>query len=62
MPDTAVMPQPPRPGGSGIGTLLRDPDHYEEINVIGNGEFGKKNTLKKVCPIHVMSTPMFHCL
>ena len=24
--------------GSGIGQLLRDPDHYEEINVIGNGE------------------------
>ena len=41
MPDTAVAPPAPlpRPGvGSGIGQLLRDPDHYEEINVIGNGE------------------------
>ena len=36
MPDTAVAPR----GGSGIGQLLRDPDHYEEINVIGNGEWG----------------------
>ena len=42
MPDTAVMPQQPGRGsgqGSGIGQLLRDPDHYEEINVIGNGQF-----------------------
>ena len=41
MPDTAVAPPAPlpRPGvGSEIGQLLRDPDHYEEINVIGNGE------------------------
>ena len=41
MPDTAVAPPAPlpRPGvGSGIGQLLRDPDHYEEINVIGNGK------------------------
>ena len=45
MPDTAVAPPPPRPGGggvtgggSGIGQLLRDPEHYEEISVIGNGE------------------------
>ena len=46
MPDTAVAP-PPRPGGgvssggggSGIGQLLRDPEHYEEISVIGNGEY-----------------------
>lgn len=41
MPDTAVAP-PPRTGGgsggSGIGQMLRDPDHYEEINVIGNGK------------------------
>jgi len=36
MPDTAVAPR----GGSGIGQLLRDPDHYEEINVIGNGAYG----------------------
>ena len=28
--------------GSGIGQLLRDPDHYEEINVIGNGELLKR--------------------
>jgi len=35
MPDTAVAPR-----GSGIGQLLRDPDHYEEINVIGNGAYG----------------------
>jgi len=43
MPDTAVAPPAPlpRPGvGSGIGQLLRDPDHYEEINVIGNGAYG----------------------
>ena len=43
MPDTAVAPPAPlpRPGpGSGIGQLLRDPDHYEEINVIGNGKTG----------------------
>jgi len=43
MPDTAVAP-PPRTGGgsggSGIGQMLRDPDHYEEINVIGNGAYG----------------------
>jgi len=26
--------------GSGIGQLLRDPNHYEEINVIGNGAYG----------------------
>ena len=45
MPDTAVAPPPLRPGGggvagggSGIGQLLRDPEHYEEISVIGNGE------------------------
>jgi len=38
MPDTAVVHQvPPR---SGINQLLRDPDHYEEINVIGNGAYG----------------------
>ena len=46
MPDTAVAPPPFRGGsdnngrgggGPGIG-LLRDPDHYEEINVIGNGK------------------------
>ena len=49
MPDTAVAPPPfpgsgrngpenvGRGGGPGIG-LLRDPDHYEEINVIGNGK------------------------
>lgn len=43
MPDTAVAPPPfpgsGRGGGPGIG-LLRDPDHYEEINVIGNGAYG----------------------
>jgi len=42
MPDTAVAP-PPRHmsgGGSGIGQLLRDPEHYEEISVIGNGAYG----------------------
>ena len=46
MPDTAVAPPPPPSGGggvsgggSGIGQLLRDPEHYEEISVIGNGEF-----------------------
>ena len=46
MPDTAVAPPPiagGRPAGAGGGRpvnlpLLRDPDHYEEINVIGNGE------------------------
>ena len=39
MPDTAVAPPAPPPRtGSGIGQLLRDPDHYEEINVIGNGK------------------------
>jgi hypothetical protein len=52
MPETAVAPPPfPGRGGhenggsggrggapAGIG-LLRDPDHYEEINVIGNGKF-----------------------
>ena len=45
MPDTAVAPPPPHSGGggvtgggSGIGQLLRDPEHYEEISVIGNGE------------------------
>ena len=45
MPDTAVAPPPPPSGGggvsgggSGIGQLLRDPEHYEEISVIGNGE------------------------
>ena len=43
MPDTAVAPQglPPRTGSgvvSGIGQLLRDPEHYEEISVIGNGK------------------------
>lgn len=27
-------------GGSGIGQLLRDPEHYEEISVIGNGAYG----------------------
>ncbi len=48
MPETAVAPPPfPGRGGhenggrggapAGIG-LLRDPDHYEEINVIGNGK------------------------
>jgi len=41
MPDTAVAPPAPPPRtGSGIGQLLRDPDHYEEINVIGNGAYG----------------------
>lgn len=40
MPDTAVMPQPRGASGSGIGQLLREPDHYEEINVIGNGAYG----------------------
>ena len=29
--------------GSGIGQLLRDPDHYEEINVIGNGETNEED-------------------
>ena len=46
MPDTAVAPPAPlpRPGpGSGIGQLLRDPDHYEEINVIGNGKAGQSD-------------------
>jgi len=38
MPDTVVVQS--RTGGSGIGQLLRDPDHYEEINVIGNGAYG----------------------
>jgi len=33
-------PAPPPRTGSGIGQLLRDPDHYEEINVIGNGAYG----------------------
>ena len=45
MPDTAVVPPRPmagsrvsgsRPGGGNL-PLLRDPDHYEEINVIGTG-------------------------
>ena len=48
MPDTAVAAPPPQAaqpgggagGGSGIGQLLRDPEHYEEISVIGNGEWG----------------------
>lgn len=42
MPDTAILPQAARAAnnGSGIGQLLRDPDHYEEINVIGNGAYG----------------------
>ena len=31
--------------GSGIGQLLRDPDHYEEINVIGNGESLKRTVM-----------------
>ena len=48
MPDTAVAP-PPRTGGgsggSGIGQMLRDPDHYEEINVIGNGKLNFGSTL-----------------
>jgi len=42
MPDTAVAP-PPLAGGRGRPVnlpLLRDPDHYEEINVIGNGAYG----------------------
>ena len=44
MPDTAVAtvaapgPATAQQAGSGIGSLLRDPDHYEEINVIGNGK------------------------
>ena len=45
MPDTAVAPPPPRHvsgGGSGIGQLLRDPEHYEEISVIGNGKYKLK--------------------
>lgn len=46
MPDTAVVPPRPmagsrisRPGGGNL-PLLRDPDHYEEINVIGTGAYG----------------------
>jgi len=41
-----VAPPPPHSGGggvtggSGIGQLLRDPEHYEEISVIGNGAYG----------------------
>ena len=47
MPDTAVA-APPRPGGGqgggqpqgagAIGHGLRDPENYEEINVIGTGK------------------------
>ena len=46
MPDTAVegpprsmagSRAPSRPGGPGNLPLLRDPDHYEEIHVIGTG-------------------------
>ena len=39
--DTAAPgPATAQQAGSGIGSLLRDPDHYEEINVIGNGKAG----------------------
>ncbi|XP_023341283.1 cyclin-dependent kinase 4 [Eurytemora carolleeae] len=46
MPDTAVAPPPPLQGSRGARggpvnmPLMRDPDHYEEINVIGNGAYG----------------------
>ena len=62
MPDTAVAPPPPRPGGggvagggSGIGQLLRDPEHYEEISVIGNGKFDARLCLS-LCPVPVLLT------
>jgi len=42
MPQISVAPHVGNGGliGSGIGQLLRDPNHYEEINVIGNGAYG----------------------
>ena len=49
MPDTAVAPPPPLQGSRGARggpvnmPLMRDPDHYEEINVIGNGNFHLKS-------------------
>ncbi len=59
MPETAVAPPPfPGRGGhdnggrggapAGIG-LLRDPDHYEEINVIGNGKFWLFSLVLGIC-------------
>ena len=58
MPDTAVAP-PPRTGGgsggSGIGQLLRDPDHYEEINVIGNGKLNFAQTLLVKNPVKTLT-------
>ena len=62
MPDTAVAPPPFRGGsdnngrgggGPGIG-LLRDPDHYEEINVIGNGKILSFPMCKILLNVHQM--------
>jgi hypothetical protein len=71
MPDTAVAPPPfPRGGcetnggsrgGPGVG-LLRDPDHYEEINVIGNGGyiFHSKNYILTISQCTFMQVKWYY--
>ena len=43
-------------GGSGIGQLLRDPEHYEEISVIGNGELMETKCEKSLSLMSVLLT------
>ena len=69
MPETAIAaPRPlvsggsarPSGGSSANLPLLRDPDHYEEINVIGTGKNNMIVLVFEICPLKDIKSIILH--